>query len=380
MLFGTQIRYSATVNPFQYQGPVQPSDLIDRSSELHALHKAAADRVNIRLAAPRRYGKSSLLEAHMAAMRAAGHRAVRVDFYRVATVTDVAARLAVAYRALPADPGRLWDQLTRRLGLTLGPAGVTIQAGARGTPTAPTADQSRQILLELLDLPARLHAHDDGLTVVCLDEFQDLLTADDRLDGLFRSVTQHHGRAAAYVYAGSRPSLMREMFSNHERPFYAQARPLALPPLPADEAISDLGAIFAAHGIEPTDTIVDLVTAAQGHPQRTMLLAHHAFNLLSEDDPPQDVAGAALELALAETADAHQAAWDALARTERAVVVALADGRSPTGQVAAREHATSRSGMQRALDRLVEAGQHVIRDGHRVRLLDPLFERWLQQR
>jgi len=47
--------------------------------ELDALQRAAASRVNVRLAAPRRFSKSSLLEAHGAAMRAAGHRAVRVD-------------------------------------------------------------------------------------------------------------------------------------------------------------------------------------------------------------------------------------------------------------------------------------------------------------
>jgi uncharacterized protein len=45
--------------------------------------------------------------------------------------------------------------------------------------------------------------------VVCLDEFQDLLVADDALDGLVRSVIPHHGQAAAYVFAGGQPSLMR---------------------------------------------------------------------------------------------------------------------------------------------------------------------------
>ena len=130
------------------------------------------------------------------------------------------------------------------------------------------------MLLELLDLPARLHDADNGLTVICFDEFQDLLTADDRLDGLFRSVIQHHGRAAAYVYAGSRPSLMREMFSDHERPFYAQARPLGLPTLPQDETVVDLQAIFRGDGLDPGEALADIVVTGDGHPQRTMLLAH----------------------------------------------------------------------------------------------------------
>ena len=368
------------MNPLRYQGPVEPALLIDRAAELDALQRAAADRVNVRLAAPRRFGKSSLLEAHGAAMRAAGHRAVRVDFYRVATVTDVAARVIAAYRALPSDPGRLLERLTRRMGLRVGTSGVSVQVGPRGQQAAMSSDQARGVLLELLDLPARLHDADNGLTVICFDEFQDLLTADDRLDGLFRSVIQHHGQAAAYVYAGSRPSLMREMFSDHERPFYAQARPLGLPTLPQDETVVDLQAIFRGDGLDPGEALADIVVTGNGHPQRTMLLAHHLYDLVSEEPHGDDLAARALDLALAETADVHQAAWDALGRAERGVLVALADGMRATGQRAAREHATSRSSMQRALDRLAAEEQHVVRDGDGPRLLDPLLAEWLRRR
>jgi hypothetical protein len=90
-------------------------------------------------------------------MRAASHRAVRVDFYRVATVTDVAARVIAAYRELPSDPGRLLERLTRRMGLSVGTSGVSVQVGPRGQQAPMSSDQARGVLLELLDIPARLH-------------------------------------------------------------------------------------------------------------------------------------------------------------------------------------------------------------------------------
>src|SRR5918912_2805429 len=93
-------------NPFAYQGPVRPDRLIDRRDELDALQRATASRVAVRLAAPRRFGKTSLLDAHIAAMREVGHRAVRVDFSRVATGSDAAARVAQAFSELPDDPRR----------------------------------------------------------------------------------------------------------------------------------------------------------------------------------------------------------------------------------------------------------------------------------
>jgi hypothetical protein len=144
----------------------------------------------------------------------------------------------------------------------------------------PASDEARVALLELLDVPLRLHQAGGGLTVVCLDEFQDLLVADNALDGLVRSVIQHHGDAAAYVFAGSQPSLMHALFSDHERPFYGQARPL--PRLPVAEATRDIEELLSADGLDARGAVDELLSFTQGHPQRTVLLAHHLYNLLEE--------------------------------------------------------------------------------------------------
>lgn len=333
------------MNPFNYQGPVSPPRLIDRRAELDALQAAAADRVAVRLAAPRRFGKSSLLEAHVLAMREAGHRAVRVDFSKVATLGDVAARVARAYGSLPSDPGRSVRRWASRLavGVSLGGVGVTMAP----RPSGPSADEARAALLELLDVPRALHDADGGLTVVCFDEFQDLLVADEALDGLVRSVVQHHSAAGAYVFAGSQPSLMHALFSRQERPFYGQARPLDLPPLPVAEAARDIEQLLLADDLDPAVAVDELLAFTGGHPQRTILLAHHLYNLLDRPDPPEDPAAATVELAVEETRDAHQALWDGLGRNERLVLIAIGDGEAPTGTVVANEHRVARSTLRR---------------------------------
>jgi hypothetical protein len=367
------------MNPFNYQGPVSPQHLIDRRTELDALQRAAADRIAIRLAAPRRFGKSSVLEAHTLAMREAGHRAVRVDFSKVATVGDVAARVIEAYSELPADPGRVVRRWAARLSVDVSVAGVRLSFGQ--TPPRPPTDEARAALLQLLELPRELFKVDGGLTVVCFDEFQDLLVADDALDGLFRSVIQHHGEFAAYVFAGSQPSLMRALFSEYERPFYGQARPLDLPPLPVDEAANDIEALITADGLETGSAIDELLAFTGGHPQRTILLAYHLYNLLDQGEAGDDPAAAAIELALEETRDAHQALWDPLERNERVVLMALSDGHSPVGRSLAEEHRIPRSTLQATLERLVTDQRYVQRgaDG-KPYLLDPLLAEWLRRR
>ena len=367
------------MNPFNYQGPVAPQHLIDRRKELHALQRAAADRIAIRLAAPRRFGKSSVLDAHAEAMKKAGHRAVRVDFSKVATVGDVAVRVIEAYSGLPADPHRIIRRWAARFSVDVSIPGVRI--GFRQTPSRPPADQARAALLQLLDVPRELYEADGDLTVICFDEFQDLLVADDALDGLFRSVIQHHGKAAAYVFAGSQPSLMRALFSEYERPFYGQARPLDLPPLPVDEAANDIEALITADGLSPGDAIDELLVFTGGHPQRTILLAYHLYNLLDREEAGDDPAAAAIDLALEETRDAHQALWDPLERNERVVLMALSDGRSPVGRTLAEEHRIPRSTLQATLERLVKDQRYVQRDvSGRPYLLDPLLAEWLRRR
>lgn len=365
------------MNPFNYQGPVSPAHLIDRSSELDALQLAAADRIAVRLAAPRRFGKSSLLDAHVNAMRKAGHRAVRVDFSKVATLGDVAARVATAYSDLPSDPRRSARRWTARLHVGTPVAGVEV--GVASSPQRPPADDARAALLELLDVPRALHEMDGGFTVVCLDEFQEILVADDAVDGLMRSVIQHHGESAAYVFAGSQPSLMHALFSEHERPFYGQARPLDLPTLPVAEAASDIEALLTADGLDPAGAVDELLAYTGGHPQRTILLAHHLYHVLEKGHP--EPAGAAIELALEETRDALQAVWDSLDRNERLVLLALSDGQAPTGSIVAGEHRVARSTLQEALGRLLADQRHVQRDADgRPYLLDPVFADWLRRR
>lgn len=367
------------MNPFNYQGPASPAKLIDRRAELEALQRAAADRIAIRLAAPRRFGKSSLLDAHVLAMRDAGHRAVRVDFSKVATLGDVAARVAQAYSALPTDPSRSVRRWAARLGINASVAGVGVALAAR--PPRPAVEEARSALLELLDVPRTLHDADSGLTIICLDEFQDLLVADEALDGLVRSVIQQHGEAAAYVFAGSQPSLMHALFSEHERPFYGQARPLDLPPLPIAEAARDIETLLDADGLDAGSAVDELLAFSGGHPQRTILLAHHLYNVLEQERPAADPAAAAIELALEETRDAHQAVWDSLGRNERLVMLAISDGQAPTGSIVASEHRVARSTLAEALERLLADQRQIQRgaDG-KPYLLDPLLAEWLRRR
>jgi uncharacterized protein len=385
------------VRPFPFESPIAPEGLIDRRAELATLHQAAVERVHVRLAGPRRFGKTSLLMAHAAGLSGAGWRTVHVDLYGVTSLAEVCARIATSYARLRDNRLRArLDSLGSRLGISLTPAGPGITLHAKRP--VPSVDASQAAAAELLDLPLTLFEKDRIPTLVVFDEFQDLLSAGPSLDGLLRSHVQYHGEAAVYVYAGSHASLMRRLFSDRERPLYGQAEPLELGPLPIDEVQVELAERFEALDEDPGSALSPLVVAAAGHPQRTMLLAHLLHRELSArklgtstlvEGPEVEgvaLADAVVRRGLAITAEAHQAVWDNLSPGKKAVLAALAEGDSPTGTIAARRFETSRATLQSALRELGKDGQHVTRDRTAAgdlgawRYVDPLLEQWVARR
>ncbi len=377
--------------PFPFETPIAPEAMIDRRAELAGLHDAAVERVHVRVAGPRRFGKTSLLLAHAAGLAGTGWRTVHVDLYGVTSLGEVCVRIASAYARLRDHGLRAHlDSLGSRLGLSLTAAGPGLTLGPRQAVPAPEATQTAAA--ELLDLPLALYEKDRIPTLVVFDEFQDLLSAGSALDALLRSHVQYHGDAAVYVYAGSQPSLMRRLFSERERPLYGQAEPLDLGPLPSDEVRVELAERFADLDEEPGGALSPLVTTAAGHPQRTMLLAHllhrelvargQGSTTLPEGADVQDLAlaDAVVRRALTTTNEAHQAVWDQLSPGKKAVLAALADGASPTGTTTARRFDVARATLQSALRELGRDGQHLARDGRQWSYVDPLLALWVRQR
>ncbi len=365
--------------PFPFEGPVSPDLLIDRQTELAVLARRAGDRVNVRLVAPRRYGKTSVLLAHAQRLRETGWRTAHVDLSRVADVTDAARRVAAAYAELDSP----WVRshlagLLARLGVTLSPVGPSVMLAPR--PSAPDSDAAETVLHRMLDLPARLWKSDGRSTLVLFDEFQDLLVARKDLDGLLRSHIQYHGDAAAYVYSGSEPSMMRALFETRERPLFGQADPLTLGQLPAEETLEALVARFEEEGLDPGEALGELLVFADGHPQRTMLLAYLLSDqLVDGHEATPELAGVVIDDALSRTAPACRALWQQLGRSERVLLAAVADGRPPTSRAVATEHRLGRTTLNAAADRLADQG-HLIRGSTKSRLSDPLLAEWLRRR
>ncbi len=372
------VLYIAPVSsPFVYEGPVEPPDVLaDRTAELALLRDRAGETRNSRLEGPRRYGKTSLLKAALDAADKDGLVPIYVNFLGVLTPADVAERIERAYREQLDGTLKQWFAgvvSTFRPHLKVAPAGVGVEL----TPDAQTP-----ALLDRLSLPRRLQERHGRRCAIAFDEFQDVLRVSDALAGSIRSELEQHGNVAGYIFSGSHPGLMRDLFSDRRHAFFAQAKPIPLPHLDAQDLAEYIGSRFRDGGRDPGEALEFLLRTADGHPQRAMLLAHHLYEQARRSMPAStDEWVAAFHAATLDATPEVQAAWDAWNNSERRLAAVIANRTTPLqGRVAQETFGVSKTGGNRATISTLEQEGHIIADEHTRtgwRVVDPLLELWL---
>lgn len=372
---GTALR---SVNPFAYARPVDPDEVVGRDDETARLVALAEGAHNVTLYAPRRFGKTTLVRKLLRdAERDVGTVPVFVDLSDVLSPADLAMRIEAGYRGLRGPLGRAVRELLAQagIGLRLGPAHVDAR-----TPTGP-GDDPLELVHELLELPARMYERAGRRVLVVFDEFQALLALDG-MDGVVRSHIQHHGSHSSYVFCGSEPSLLRGLFEDRSRPLYGQAEPIRLGRLPPRETAEYVAARFAATGKSTGAVLGRLVAAAEGHPQRAMLLAHRLWEEVAKgEEATSEHLHAALRATMRQLDAELEEAWRALSLNERRVVTALAHGISPYAAAAADlTGLRARSSAQRAVESLTDRTILEVKDTGEPAIVDPFLGRWARRR
>jgi uncharacterized protein len=366
------------LNPFQVAGPLRPESMIDRDAEAAQLFALAEGGHSTRLVAPRRYGKTTLVGRVLAQAAAAGTATALVDLHGVLTMGAIVVRIERAYAASLKGPvRRAVDALLRswNIGVSLGGGGFT--ASLQSNPRL----DAESVLLRLLDLPAKLYERTGRRSLVGFDEIQDLLRVEGA-DGVLRSVIQHHAEAASYVFAGSAPTLMRRLFVDPSRPLLEQALPVELGPLPLGRVGDYIEQRFRETGRAAGDALTPLAAFARGHPQRTMLLAHHLWEITPRGSTADETAWVdARERAYRSALPLLQARWEALPVNEQRLAVALTSdsGSIYEGRVLA-SVGLKKGSVVKTLATLEGRGEAIRRPGGGPELTDPLFAHWLQER
>ena len=365
------------INPFVYSHPLAPEDIVDRDEETEELLRNAVGGHFVRLFAPRKYGKTSLLKRALRdGEEHEGLIPILVDLYRVSSIADVAVRFERAYSK------HLKGAIRARVEKFLQQTGIGLSLGAYGISAKLQLDPKVDplpALHALLDLPLRLEEGGGYRAFIALDEFQDVDKVPD-LDGLIRSHIQHQGEVASYVFAGSEPGLMKQLFENKDRPLYGSAVPLRLKRLANEDIAAYVVDRFARSERSVGDALNPLLDTAEGHPQRAMLLAHRLWAEVGKGEAATlDHWNMAHAAALAELAPEFDAQWRGFDTSEQKTMRAIvAGGGSPYKADVRRRLDLTKDMVRKALPRLSATAEIEVVDGKQI-VVDPLFAEWIER-
>jgi uncharacterized protein len=351
----------AAENPFVFDRPLEDAEqLVGRSVELSELISAIGARQDAIVAGPQRHGKTSLVNAALAAsVDAAGGLGVRVDCAGVLTAADLARRLEAAYaRAWAA--GTVEEALVERL-------------EALPLLSSDTADPAAR-LTSLLEVAPGVARQTHSRALIALDEVQDAL-ALPALAGLLEAVKSRGGTQLGLVFIA--PELPTEALAT----VVDRSASVSVGPIEPGVFGEEIVRRFAATGRDAGEAGQVIATVGAGHPQRSSLLAAELWDLTGDGQQATvATARAAIEQALTRCEAEFEVRWSALHGNERRVAVAIANEIAPQGTRAQRATGLAGPGAaQRALQGLKASGVARARqDG--TTLTDPLFAEWLRRR
>lgn len=369
---------SIEFNPFVYDDPLPPDELVDREPETEQLLELAEGGHNTRLQAPRRYGKTTLLGKVRSEAKKIGMNTVYVDFYRAITLAEVSRRIEEAYLdALAGAPRRAVAAVTRRWR-----GKVTVAPGGVGGEVEPVKSNEQQRLSDMLDLPKKVFERSGARTLVVFDEFQDLLRMNSDVDGLLRSKIQFHRDEASYIFAGSEPGMLNALFGDRQRPLFDQARPIPLDPLRDEDLLDFIGERFERAERDPGEALDATLDLVRGHPQRAMLCAHHLWEQTPRGDTADLETFERVLMAIdRETTPAFEQLWQDLADkpNQRKALAALASSEETLYNRRTLEaYGLGKGSAENAVSALVDRGE-VQRTDSGFLVVDPLLERWLRR-
>lgn len=233
-------------NPFPVIG-YQGSDFFcDREKETELLSENLRSGLNSTLISLRRMGKTALVyHVFDKIVKEKEAYCLYVDLYPTRSISDLTRQLATAVMNVLPQKKRAGK---RFISFLKGLRPVITYDPLTGRPEVrfeyAAAAEYEVTLLALLSFLNEL----DNRVFIALDEFQEIGSyREENSEALLRSMIQPLNNIH-FVFSGSNRHMMREIFHNTQRPFFAATRIMSLSPIPTDSYGRFIAGQFASHG------------------------------------------------------------------------------------------------------------------------------------
>ncbi|HLJ77343.1 MAG TPA: hypothetical protein VKT75_08015 [Acidobacteriaceae bacterium] len=373
-------------NPFIFGEIIEEPNFVDRTAELDQLVRDLADGQKVFLLSPRRFGKSSLVALAMLKLRKRHIHTVSLTVSSYASYTQFLEKFAEKVLRAAGPWDRVKDWVTRfgravkpdiSYNMATGEVSVSLGRGAEFDPVPVAPD--------VFAMPGELTRNGGFRMAICLDEFQQITEFDSgSVENALRNQVQEQ-REVGYVFAGSQPSLMREMLSSR-RPFHKAGPQIFLDKIPAADWKEFIAHQFGRRGRKLDDAALEAVlTTADLIPYDVQRIAHELWDYAELRDKQHITATdvtAVIEKLISSQSTWYETLWEQLSAGQRAALQAMAERGTADiyGEAVRREYRLGpASTVQRALQSL-DSKDILDRYHDRYFFLDPLFPYWIRKK
>ncbi len=200
-------------------GLAEGSAFLNRKIEIKDLTKNIENLVHTVLVAPRRYGKTSLINK---VAKGSGHQYAWIELLSATSFEDVQKKIETAVGSLVlelySDVKKLQEILKKYFKTMT--ADIVLSAAGQKVIFHTTASHEKSITDILLNLDAVAQAANKKVIIV-FDEFQQLaeIKESQSLEACIRHAVER-SKNIVYLFSGSNRHMLNEMFGSHSRPLY----------------------------------------------------------------------------------------------------------------------------------------------------------------
>jgi hypothetical protein len=370
-------------NPFIFGEVIDEPNFIDRTTELEQLVRDLADGQKVFLLSPRRFGKSSLVALALLKLRKRHIRTVSLTVSSYSSYAQFLEKFAekVLRAAGPWERVKDWAVRFGRnvrpdisYNMTSGEVSLSLGRGAAFDPVPIAPD--------VFALPGEIARNAGFRMAICLDEFQQINEFDSgSVENAIRNQVQKQ-REVGYVFAGSQPSLMREMLSA-SRPFHKAGPQMFLDKIPAEDWRAFIARQFGKRGRRLEEKGMEMLLAtADLIPYDVQRLAHELWDYAELKNKQQLGAAdvqAVVDSLVAGQSTYYELLWEHLSQGQRATLQAIAARGAAaiySQGVRTEFRLGPASSVQKALQSL-DAKDILDRYREKYFFLDPLFRLWI---
>lgn len=372
-----------TQNPFITTGQIPDLYFCDRVEETGRLIQLVTHGSNVLLSAPRRIGKSKLIDhCFMQPELAENYYTLYIDLFHTTGLNS----FTKVFGAAVFDQIKRWDEkLAIRAISTL--KSLRPQVSFDELTGKPSWGIDWNMIAEPeMSLKAIFEALEqaDKPCIVAFDEFQQIAEYPEKgVEALLRGYIQRMHNCN-FIFCGSKRHLLAEIFTTQNRPFYASVEPMSLQPI-AEEKYTP----FAQHWMNEFGKSIEegvihqIYSIGEGNTAFLQRVMHHAFDRLSPGETMTfDTASLAIRDMLDAADEIYKEKLSSLSERQQDVLIAIANEGKATkilsGAFVKKYNLNSSSTVQAAVKKLL--AESWINESNNIYYIgDTIFKLWLDR-